>query len=73
MKNQLIMLSAIMVPLATAQGQKLTGEAFPTDKGDLVIHPILHSTLAMEWDEKVIYVDPYGGVENIGDCPNPTW
>lgn len=34
-----------------------------TANGALVIHPILHGTVAFEWDNKTIYVDPYGGAE----------
>jgi len=36
-----------------------------TDEGNLIIHPITHGTLALLWDNKMIYVDPYGGVERF--------
>ena len=51
--------------------QRLSGDVIATDQGDLVIHPILHSTMALEWDGKIIYMDPYGGVEKYQGLPNP--
>ncbi len=54
-----------------ATAQKLTGEIIDTSKGMLVLHPILHGTLAMEWNEKVIYIDPYGGAKSLAGLPDP--
>lgn len=39
----------------------LEGDVLPTSNGPLVIHPILHGTFAMQWQGKIIYVDPFGG------------
>ena len=38
-------------------------DKIPTSSGDIVIHPILHGTLVLEFNGSVIYVDPYGGAE----------
>ncbi|MCW5720813.1 MAG: MBL fold metallo-hydrolase [Devosia sp.] len=43
-----------------------------TSEGDLVIHPIDHASLALEWDDKVLYVDPVGGAERYAALPAPT-
>ena len=40
----------------------LTGDHLPTADGDVVIHPINHATLVLGWQDKLIYVDPVGGV-----------
>ena len=37
-------------------------EEFKTAKGKLVITPINHATLVIEWGGKTIYVDPVGQV-----------
>ncbi len=42
-----------------------------TDKGDLTLTPILHSTMVMEWSGKTIYIDPYGGAERFEDFKAP--
>ncbi len=34
-----------------------------TKKGKLNIQPILHGTVVFTWDNKTVYVDPYGGAE----------
>ncbi len=39
----------------------LEGDVLQTSDGPLVIHPILHGTFAMQWQGKIIYVDPFGG------------
>ncbi len=38
---------------------------------DITITPILHSTLAMEWDGNTIFLDPYGGAERFAGFPAP--
>lgn len=47
---------------AAVNAQMLTGSTVPTDKGELVIHPVAHASFVMAWDGKTIYVDPVGGV-----------
>jgi L-ascorbate metabolism protein UlaG (beta-lactamase superfamily) len=39
--------------------EKPTSDVYPTKKGDLIIQPLLHATLALEWNNKIIYIDPY--------------
>jgi len=40
-------------------------DVIKTNKGDVKIHPILHGTLALEYNDMTIYVDPYGGAEGF--------
>ena len=41
---------------AAAQGRM--SDRIPTNQGDLVIHPIHHGTLVLEWNGRAVYVDP---------------
>src|SRR5215217_9734092 len=47
-------------------------ETIATSEGDLVIHPIEHASLVLEWGDKVIYVDPVGGAALYQGLPAPT-
>ncbi|MEQ9403729.1 MAG: MBL fold metallo-hydrolase [Cyclobacteriaceae bacterium] len=42
-----------------------------TDQGDLIIQPITHGTVALEWNSQTIYVDPYGGAEKFEGLNDP--
>jgi L-ascorbate metabolism protein UlaG (beta-lactamase superfamily) len=48
-----------------------SGDIFSTSKGDVIITPIEHATLVLEWDQKTIYVDPVGGAAQFHDLPAP--
>lgn len=43
--------------------QRPEADEFKTKKGPLLIQPVLHGTLAIEFNGTMIYVDPYGGKE----------
>ena len=45
-------------------------DIIPTMRGDLVLTPVLHATMVMQWDNKTIYIDPYGGAEKFAKFPN---
>lgn len=49
-----------------------TSDQFETSKGPLTITPILHGTLVLEWQDQVIYVDPYGGASRFEGIKAPT-
>lgn len=42
-----------------------------TTEGTLTVTPILHGTLALEFNGKTIFVDPYGGATKFEDLGNP--
>jgi len=52
-------------------GQRPEADTFKTKKGDLIIQPILHGTLVMKFNEKIIYVDPYGGAKAFKGMAKP--
>lgn len=45
-------------------------DIIPTNAGDVKMTPILHATLVLEWDEKTIYIDPYGGADKFAHFNN---
>ena len=51
--------------------QNLEGDTIKTSNGDLIIRPVQHGSFAMQWDSKIIYVDPYGGEEFYNELPVP--
>ncbi|HNQ91157.1 MAG TPA: MBL fold metallo-hydrolase [Verrucomicrobiota bacterium] len=36
----------------------LTGDHLPAAGGDVVIHPVFHSSLALSWSNQIVYIDP---------------
>jgi L-ascorbate metabolism protein UlaG (beta-lactamase superfamily) len=48
-----------LVKVSAQEGS--VGDTISTSEGDLVIHPVDHASLVLEWGDKVIYVDPVGG------------
>ncbi|CAD5266011.1 MULTISPECIES: MBL fold metallo-hydrolase [unclassified Imperialibacter] len=51
--------SLMLVPLlAFSQTDKIK-----TNKGDLTITPITHGTVAFQWNNLTVFVDPYGGAD----------
>ena len=42
-----------------------------TNSGDIVIHPITHGTLVLSYNNKTIYVDPYGGANGFKGIKKP--
>lgn len=51
--------------------QRSTPDQIETKKGPLLIQPILHGTVALTWDNKTIYVDPYGGAKAFNGIAAP--
>ncbi len=45
-------------------------DVISTNAGDVTMTPILHATLVLEWNDRTIYMDPYGGAEKFADFEN---
>jgi len=54
-----------------ATAQRSAPDQIETKKGTLSIQPILHGTVALTWDGKTIYVDPYGGAKAFDGIAAP--
>lgn len=51
--------------------QRATPDQIDTKKGTLTIQPILHGTVVFTWNNKTIYVDPYGGADAFNGIAAP--
>ncbi|WP_375599060.1 MBL fold metallo-hydrolase [Devosia sp. Naph2] len=57
----------------TAHAQEMPmADTLTTSAGELVIHPVDHASLVLEFDGKAIYVDPVGGAERYAALPAPS-
>src|ERR1700757_1096494 len=54
-----------------AFSQRPNADELKTTKGSLKIQPVLHGTLVLTWDNKTIYVDPYGGANAFKGLASP--
>jgi L-ascorbate metabolism protein UlaG (beta-lactamase superfamily) len=57
-----------VAPLAAAAPASDTVE---TAAGPLVVRPVGHGTLVLEWNGRAIHVDPVGGAERFAGYPEP--
>lgn len=46
-------------------------DTYKTNAGDLTVHPINHGTVAFTFNDKTIFVDPYGGAEKFSKFDAP--
>jgi L-ascorbate metabolism protein UlaG (beta-lactamase superfamily) len=44
-----------------ASAQRIAADKVSANKGDIEIQPLVHATMMIKWNNKTIYVDPYGG------------
>lgn len=51
----------VLVPAVPAADKPGSADSIPTEDGPLKIYPINHATLAFQWKDKTICVDPVGG------------
>jgi L-ascorbate metabolism protein UlaG (beta-lactamase superfamily) len=58
-------------PLASSADDLPTPDSFPTEDGVLKIFPINHATLALQWKDRTIDVDPVGGGKAFQGLPKP--
>jgi len=63
MKNFAITFLAMIFISHIIMAQRSAPDQIQTSKGAISIQPILHATLALTWDGKTIYADPYGGAK----------
>ena len=65
-------LSSVLLLLALiANAQRPDPDRITSSDGDIVIQPILHGTLVMQWKDITIFVDPYGGAEAFQKVASP--
>ena len=69
-KKPILTLFAILITVFVFS-QRPEADTFKTKKGDLTIQPVLHGTLVLQFNGKVIYVDPYGGANAFAGISQP--
>ncbi|MBN9691404.1 MAG: MBL fold metallo-hydrolase [Verrucomicrobia bacterium] len=47
----------------------LTGDHLATDAGDVVLHPINHASLVLQWHDRMVYNDPVGSAALYSSLP----
>jgi L-ascorbate metabolism protein UlaG (beta-lactamase superfamily) len=49
----------------------IAGDHLVTADGDVIVQPLNHATFALSWKDKIIYLDPTGGVTRFRNVPRP--
>jgi L-ascorbate metabolism protein UlaG (beta-lactamase superfamily) len=60
-----------LAPLASSAEVVPNPDSLATEDGALKIFPINHATLALQWKDRTIYVDPVGGAKAFQGLPKP--
>lgn len=75
MKNllmTLLFLFVLFIHAISASAQLSSSpDMYETDLGELTIHPINHGTIVFTFDDKTIFVDPFGGAGLFSDFNAP--
>jgi L-ascorbate metabolism protein UlaG (beta-lactamase superfamily) len=61
----------LLGPLTCLADAAPTPDTIVTEDGALKILPINHATLALQWKDRTIYVDPVGGAKAFQGLPKP--
>src|SRR5437868_4299085 len=51
--------------------QRPSADKVKAGKDSLTIQPILHASIILEWNKRVIYIDPSGGAKAYEGMPAP--
>ena len=66
-----VILLLLSSPLTWSADGAPTADTIATEDGALKIFPINHATLALQWKDRTIYVDPVGGAKAFQGLPKP--
>ena len=67
MKTTFILFTLITATYAASA----QADIIPTNDGNVTMTPILHSTMVLEWKDRTIYIDPYGGADKFKAFAKP--
>ena len=70
MKTKLLT-TVVLFLFVNIYAQRATPDIIQTNDGPITIQPIKHATFVLQWNDKTIYVDPYGGAEAFKDIKAP--
>jgi L-ascorbate metabolism protein UlaG (beta-lactamase superfamily) len=71
MIRSLFLLFIALCLLNRALAQRASADQLQTNKGMLTIQPILHGSVVLTWNNKTVYIDPYGGAEAYKSIATP--
>jgi len=69
MKTLITFLFAFLIIKSNAQ--LTTPDTIATSKGNIIVQPIFHAALVLEWNDKSIYIDPFNGVDAYKTLQKP--
>ena len=59
-------------PLGESQGLEVADEEQLTEENEhIIISPLSHATMVIEWNDTILYTDPVGGVDVFVNHPKP--
>jgi len=53
--------------------QAASADTFAAKEGNIILQPINHATLALQWNGQTVYIDPVGGAKAFEGLPSPDW
>ena len=71
MKQKLIIFLLTLLFSTSVYAQRTKPDLIQTSKGMLSIIPVTHGSLVLKWNNKTIYVDPYGGAAGFAGNAQP--
>ena len=69
MKTIIIFLFAFAITQANAQ--LTTPDTIATANGNVIVQPIFHAALVLQWNGKSVYIDPYNGAGAYSTLQKP--
>ena len=51
----------LVFAISHSNAQLTTPDTLVTAKGNIIVQPVFHAALVLEWNGKSIYIDPYNG------------
>ena len=69
MKRTLLFICLVSILVNTAVAQHPFNFNIDTEAGDLSLNVLGHASVKMEWDDRVIYIDPYSKVADFNVLP----
>src|SRR5690348_16723557 len=48
-----------------------SSDTIATSNGNVIVQPVFHAALVLEWNGKSIYIDPYNGADAYKTLPKP--
>jgi L-ascorbate metabolism protein UlaG (beta-lactamase superfamily) len=66
-----LMTTVLAGAICFASAQRVAADKISASKGDIEIQPLVHATMMIKWNNKIIYVDPYGGKKMFEGLAKP--